>query len=171
MFGLTLIASLYYYAINCCHALLKRPKRASSLPEQPQRPEELVALMLGVTAQMALQLCCQPCWQCLCPQDSVLSSHGVFFSAGFQSFKNHIENIRHREEDWFSLLSYLSYLSQERELEKTASTILVAFLWLLSMHISKGGSVLWKIHISFKLQMVVLLFFHRSEHSYQNYKE
>lgn len=127
MFGLTLIASLYYYAINCCHALLKRPKRASSLPEQPQRPEELVALMLGVTAQMALQLCCQPIWQCLCPQDSVLSSHGVFFSAGFQSFKNHIENIRQGEEDWFSLLSYLSYLSQERELEKTASTILVAF--------------------------------------------
>lgn len=116
MFGLTLIASLHYYAINCCHALLERPERASSLPEQPQRPEELMALMLGVTAQMALQLCCQPCWQCLCPQDGVLSSHGVLFSAGFQSFKNHVEDIRQREDRFsLSIISMFSYLSQERE--------------------------------------------------------
>lgn len=47
MFGGALIASLHYYAINCCHGLLKRRERASSVPGQPRRLEELVALARG----------------------------------------------------------------------------------------------------------------------------
>ena len=47
MFGWTLIASLHYYAINCCHGLLERRERASSIPGQPRRLEELMALAPG----------------------------------------------------------------------------------------------------------------------------
>lgn len=47
MFGRALIASLHYYAINFCHGLLKRRERASSVPGQPRRLEELMALAPG----------------------------------------------------------------------------------------------------------------------------
>lgn len=47
MFGRALIASLHYSAINCCHSLLQRRERASSVPGQPRRLEELMALAPG----------------------------------------------------------------------------------------------------------------------------
>lgn len=47
MFGRALIASLHYYAINCCHGLLERRECASSVPGQPRRLEELMALAPG----------------------------------------------------------------------------------------------------------------------------
>lgn len=47
MFGWALIASLHYYAINCCRGLLGSRERASSVPGQPRRLEELLALAPG----------------------------------------------------------------------------------------------------------------------------
>lgn len=47
MFGQALIAALHYYAINCCRGLLERRECASSIPGQPRRLEELMALAPG----------------------------------------------------------------------------------------------------------------------------
>lgn len=137
MFGQTLIASLHYSAINCCRALFGRTEHASSLPGQPQRLEELMALLLGVMAQTAPQLCCQPCWQCPSSQGGVLSSHGVFSSAGFQSLKNHIENVG-QGEDQFSLISCVL---GKRGLEKNVSTVFSNILYSCFQCISQKEAV------------------------------
>lgn len=47
LLGQALIACLHYYAINCCRGLLEKRECASSIPGQPRRLEELMALAPG----------------------------------------------------------------------------------------------------------------------------
>lgn len=116
----------------------------------------------GVMARTAPQLCCQPCWQCPSSQGGVLSSHGVFSSAGFQSLKNHTENVG-QGEDQFSLISCVL---GKRGLEKNASTVFSNILYSCFQCISQKEAVSCEKYItlsSYRGEKIILLLLYRSE--------